>query len=90
MLQVHGEMNYNGAELVGNFRIVGYSEVIPDLPGDSLTTPGKSGNRKLEKSTSPVTAVYQDLTVAAKEKHSLAVAQFAHRPQVRLTVSVKQ
>ncbi len=23
MLQVHGEMNYNGAEAVGNFRIVG-------------------------------------------------------------------
>jgi len=28
MLQVHGEMNYNGAEAVGNFRIVGYSELI--------------------------------------------------------------
>ena len=28
MLQVHGEMNYNGAEAVGNFRIVGYSECM--------------------------------------------------------------
>jgi len=28
MLQVHGEMNYNGAEAVGNFRIVGKPYVI--------------------------------------------------------------
>jgi len=28
MLQVHGEMNYNGAEAVGNFRIVGKPEVM--------------------------------------------------------------
>jgi len=28
MLQVHGEMNYNGAEAVGNFRIVGNPETI--------------------------------------------------------------
>jgi len=28
MLQVHGEMNYNGAEAVGNFRIVGNPYLI--------------------------------------------------------------
>jgi len=28
MLRVHGEMNYIGAEGVGNFRIVGHTEVI--------------------------------------------------------------
>jgi len=36
--------------------------------------------------------VYQDLRVAFGEekKHSLALAQFAHRPQVRPPVPVKQ
>jgi len=45
MLQVHGEMNYNGAEGVGNSRIVGNPQVLGITTRTRLGT-GKLASRK--------------------------------------------
>jgi len=50
MLQVHGEMNYNGAEAVGNFRIVGN----PYLIALHQSCPSSDDNHGLDPAESSV------------------------------------